>query len=459
VHFSFNWGDVLKTNQRAALASSMLGFAVVALDAQIANVALPAIQKNLGGDLTQLQWVVSGYTLMFSTLLLFGGTIADRLGSKAANRNGVILFVLASIACGLAPSMELLIFARFIQGIGAALVTPTSLSLIREAFDEPKARARAIGFWAVGGAVAAAAGPILGGLLAPIDWRFIFFVNLPVGIASLLVIRKVNVSPRKPAKFDIAGQITAVIGLGSFTFACIEGGKFGYTHPLILSLFVVAILVLTLFVKIQSKSSHPMLPLDLFKSRSISLALAVALVTMAAFYGLVFMQGLYFQEERGYSALITGLLFLPMAATTPFTNAYVAKISLRFGQHVPIVLGLSSMAIGLLSISMLPSEIPVWVIALCMILVGNGGAFTVPAIAALILEAAPVNLAGTASGVLNTFRQLGGSLGVAIFGSIANISAAFLSGLRTDYVVTATILLVAVLLTAKYLRKPVHNKN
>jgi DHA2 family methylenomycin A resistance protein-like MFS transporter len=355
--------------------------------------------------------------------------------------------------------MELLIVFRLIQGIGAALVTPTSLSLIREAFDEPKERARAIGFWAVGGAVAAAAGPILGGLLAPIDWRLIFFVNVPVGIASLLVIRKVSVSPRKPAKFDIPGQIAAVIGLGSLTFACIEGGKYGYTSPFILGMFFFAILVLGVFVRIQSKSSSPMLPLGLFKSRSISIALAVALVTMSAFYGLVFMQGLYFQEERGYSALVTGLLFLPMAATTPFTNAYVAKISLRFGQHVPIVLGLSSMAIGLISISLLPTEIPVWVIALCMILVGNGGAFTVPAIAALILEAAPLNLAGTASGVLNTFRQLGGSLGVAIFGSVANISSVFLVGLRNDYLVTAAILLVAVILSAKFLRKPVQNTN
>jgi len=217
VHFFFNRGVTLKTNQRMALVASMLSFAVVALDAQIANVALPSIQKNLGGDLSELQWVVSGYTLMFSTLLLFGGTIADLIGSRSANRNGVILFVLASIACGLAPSMTFLIAARFVQGIGAALVTPTALSLIREAFEEPKERARAIGFWAVGGAVAAAAGPILGGLLVPLDWRYIFFVNVPVGIVSLIIISRVPVSPRKPAKFwPLAGCLRWSVWSGAW---------------------------------------------------------------------------------------------------------------------------------------------------------------------------------------------------------------------------------------------------
>jgi DHA2 family methylenomycin A resistance protein-like MFS transporter len=446
----------LKTNQRAALISSMLSFAVVALDAQIANVALPAMKNSLGGDLSQLQWVVSGYTLMFSTLLLFGGTIADRIGSRAANRNGVILFVLASIACGLAPTMDALIIARFIQGIGAALVTPTALSLIREAFDEPKARAKAIGLWAVGGAVAAAAGPILGGLLVPIDWRLIFFVNVPIGIVSLVVISRVELSPRKPAKVDIPGQITAVIGLGSLTFACIEGANYGFASPLILGAFAMSLISIATFIRVQARSKHPMLPLDLFKSRSISIALGIALVTMSAFYGLVFMQGLYFQQERGYSALVTGLLFLPMAATTPFTNGYVARVAARFGQTTPIIAGLLSMTFGLVAIASLPSDVPIWVVSICMIFVGNGGAFTVPAIAALILEAAPAHLAGTASGVLNTFRQLGGSLGVAIFGAVANISAVFLAGLRTDYFVVAGVLALAALLAFAYMRPGVY---
>lgn len=430
----------------------MLSFAVVALDAQIANVALPTIQKSLGGDISALQWVVSGYTLMFSTLLLFGGTIADRIGSRAANRNGVILFVIASVACGLAPTMPTLIVARFVQGIGAALVTPTALSLIREAFDDARERARAIGMWAVGGAVAAAAGPILGGLLAPIDWRLIFFVNLPIGIISLIVISKVSVSPKKAANFDIPGQFAAVIGLGSLTFACIEGGRLGFGSPLILGAFALAVVAIVTFVKIQGASKHPMVPLALFRSRKIATALVIALINMAAFYGLVFMQGLYFQQERGLSALVTGLLFLPMAGTTPITNGYVAKVSEKYGQLTPIAIGLGSMAFGLMLIASLPIDVPVWVIAVCMIFVGNGGAFTVPAIAAIILQDAPVQLAGTASGVLNTFRQMGGSLGVAVFGAIASLSSIFISGLRMDYFVIAGILICCVIAAYLFMR-------
>lgn len=197
-----------------------------------------------------------------------------------------------------------------------------------------------------------------------------------------------------------------------------------------------------------------MVPLELFSSRRISTALAIALVTMSAFYGLVFMQGLYFQQERGLSPLITGLLYLPMAATTPFTNGYVAKVAERFGQVTPIVIGLCSMSFGLLLIANLPSDVPVWVVAICMIFVGNGGAFTVPAIAALILQDAPVELAGTASGVLNTFRQMGGSLGVAVFGAVANASAIFMVGLRTDYFVVAAMLLLLAFLASAWMKTP-----
>ncbi|MGH9057306.1 MAG: MFS transporter, partial [Acidimicrobiales bacterium] len=195
---------------RTVLAVAMLGFAAVALDAQVTNVALPAIHRDLGGGLAGLQWIVAGYTLMFSALLLLAGTISDRIGARSAYRVGMVLFVAASVACGLAPSLPFLVAARLIQGTGAALVTPTSLALIRQAYEDPAQRAKAVTYWALGGSAAAAAGPILGGALAQVDWRLIFFLNLPVGVAAVGILTRVGRSPRRPAPFDWAGQASAV---------------------------------------------------------------------------------------------------------------------------------------------------------------------------------------------------------------------------------------------------------
>lgn len=433
--------------QRAALAVAMLGFAVVTLDAQIVNVALPSIHNALGGGLSGLQWIVTAYTLMFSSLLLLGGTIADRIGSRSAYRNGMLLFVAASVACAFAPSLPLLVIARLFQGTGAALVTPTALSLIREAYDEPQSRARAIAYWGVGGSVAAAAGPILGGILTQIDWRLIFLINVPVGLTALLILRATTRSPRRHASFDWAGQISAIVGLGSLTYAFIEGGSKSFSSPAILAAFVLAIGALAAFVRIEARRREPMVPLPLFRSRRISISLSIAGITMLGFYGTVFLQSLYFQEQRGYSALATGLLFLPMTGLVAISSATVAPLMNWFSRRALIIAGQIGMATGLVTLALVPHGAPVWIASCLMILVGVGGVITVPPIAALILDAAPADLAGTASGVLNTVRQLGGSLGVAIFGAAVNASSHFITGLRISYVGTAVLLAATVMFT------------
>jgi MFS transporter, DHA2 family, methylenomycin A resistance protein len=439
--------DSDRGSRRAALAVAMLGFAVVALDAQITNVALPQIHRHLGGSLAGLQWVVTGYTLMFSALLLFGGTLADRAGSKNTYRGGMLLFVAASAACGLAPSLPLLIGSRLVQGVGAALVTPTCLSLIREAYEDASDRARAIAYWALGGSVAAAAGPLLGGVLVVANWRLIFFINLPVGLAALTILTRVSDSPRRPSQFDWAGQVSAVLALAALTYACIEGGSTGFTSPVVLAAFIVAAAAGVTFICTQSRGRHPMMPLTLFRSRPVAITLVVAFITMAGFYGLVFLQSLYFQEVRGHSALVTGLLFLPMTALVALTNPLVPRIARRFGRLTPIIAGQISMAGGLLALAAMPANAPVWLISVLMIFVGVGGAFTVPPIASLIFDNVPGPLAGTASGVLNTFRQMGGSLGVAVFGAIVDASAHFEAGLRLSFTGTAILLVAAVLAT------------
>jgi DHA2 family methylenomycin A resistance protein-like MFS transporter len=438
--------------RRAALAVAMLGFFVVALDAQIVNVALPSIRHHLGGGLSGLQWIVTGYTLMFSTLQLFSGTLSDRVGARRAYGIGMVLFVLASFACGLAPTLSVLIAGRVVQGIGAAMITPTSLALIREAYVDDVARGRAIAYWALGGSVAAAAGPVAGGLLTQVDWRLIFDVNLPVGALALLMLARVSRSEKRPARFDLTGQATAVLALGGLTFGIIEGGASGYSTPQVLAAFGVAIIAAVAFVVSQARGGNPMLPLSLFRSRSITTGLSTAFVTMAAFYGVVFLQSLYFQQERGKSALVTGLLFLPMTGMVALLNPLVARVMERIGLLQTTLTGIAIMFAGLVGVSLLASAAPVWDVALLMVPIGVGGSFTVPPLTALILNQVAADRAGTASGLLNTARQLGGSLGVAVFGAVVATQASFASGARLDLRATAVLLVLVGVLVLRLRR-------
>jgi MFS transporter, DHA2 family, methylenomycin A resistance protein len=431
---------------RASLATAMLGFFVVALDAQIVNVALPGIRNDLGGGLSGLQWIVTGYTLMFSALQLFSGTFSDRAGARRAYGLGMILFTAASLACGFSPSLLVLIAGRILQGIGAAMITPSSLALIREAYHDPAGRGRAIVYWGLGGSVAAAAGPVLGGILTQIDWRLIFFVNLPVGLAALMVLSRVAPSPRRPTPFDWLGQITAVLALAALTYGIIEGAVAGYGSPGILTLFAVCAASAAAFVLAQARGRHPMVPLDLFRSHSVSTALAIAVVTMAAFYGVVFLQSLYFQQQRGAAAMETGLLFLPMTGLVALLNPLAARLMVRFGNVAMIAAGQLLMALGLAGLWLLPTGAPVLLVALTMVPVGVGGSFTVPPIIALVMDNVPGEKAGTASGVINTARQLGGSLGVAIYGALL-AGHDFTTGLRLGFGTTAVVLLILIAAT------------
>src|SRR3954452_11818893 len=366
----------------------MLGFFVVALDAQIVNVALPAIGAHLGGGLSGLQWVVTGYTLTFSSLLLFAGTLSDRIGARRGYGLGMAVFVAASVVCGLAPSLPVLVGARVAQGVGAALISPTALAMIREAYADARERAKAVALWALGGSVAAAAGPILGGVLTELDWRIIFFINLPVGALALGLLTRVPASPRRPHPFDLVGQVTALAALVGFTYAVIEGGSDSYTDPDVIAAFVLALVGAVGFGISQARGRHPMVPLDLFRARPVAISLAAAVITMAGFYGVVFVQSLYFQQVRGASPLGTGLLFLPMTALVAILNPTAARIALQFGSGVPIIGGQFFMVLGLLGLALAPVDLPLWAVALLMVPVGVGGSFTVPTLTSLLLQGA-----------------------------------------------------------------------
>ncbi|HEU0087258.1 MAG TPA: MFS transporter [Pseudonocardiaceae bacterium] len=238
---------------RSALAAAVLGFFVVTLDAVVVNVALPSIRADLGGGVAGLQWVVDGYPLMFAALLLTAGLLTDRIGARRAFGAGLAVSVVASVTCGLAPTLSALVAARFVQGSAAAVMMPSSMALIRQAFPDPGARGRAVAVWAMGGAVASSSGPVLGGVLDLVDWRWIFFINLPVGAVALTLLARVSRSARRDTPFDWIGQVTAVAAVGGLVYGAIEAGADGLTAPRVLAGF--AVLAVTALASLRLRTS------------------------------------------------------------------------------------------------------------------------------------------------------------------------------------------------------------
>ena len=278
-------GRLDRPSPRWALAAAVLGFFVITLDAVVVNVALPAIREELGGGITGLQWIVDGYTLMFAALLLSAGALSDRVGAGRAFGAGLVGFVVASVACGLAPSLAALVAARFVQGAAAAVMMPSSMALIGQAYPDPVRGARAVAVWAVGGSVASCSGPVLGGLLTLVSWRWIFLINVPVGAVALVLLAQTQRSPQRLVPFDGVGQITAVLAIGGLTYGAIEAGAAGIAAPRVVAAFVVAVVALAAFFGAQARGAHPMVPLDLFRSRTVTVAVVVGFAFVVGYSG------------------------------------------------------------------------------------------------------------------------------------------------------------------------------
>ena len=316
-----------------SLAAALLGFFVVTLDAVIVNVALPVIRRDLAGGMSGLQWVADGYTLMFAALLLSAGSLSDRAGARRAFGAGMVVFVLASAACGLAPSLPVLVAARFVQGSAAAVMMPASMALVSHAYPDPGRRTRAVALWSMGGVAASTSGPVLGGLLSLVSWRLIFFVNVPAGAAALVLLARAARSPHHKVPFDWAGQAAAVAAMGGLTYGAIEAGADGITALRVLEAFAVAVTALAVFGVLQARGRHPMLPLSLFRSRTVSVAVVTGFAFMAGYYGLPFVMSLYLQQLRGLSALGTGVAFVPMMLTGAVLTPFTARLAGRFSAH------------------------------------------------------------------------------------------------------------------------------
>ncbi|MEV0504209.1 MFS transporter [Streptomyces spectabilis] len=433
---------------RAALVAAVLGFFVITIDVSGVNVALPAMRDDLGGSSSGLPWVVDSYTLMFAALMLSAGALSDAVGARRAYGWGLGVFTLASLGCGAAPTLGVLIAARVVQGSAAAVMVPASLALIRQAFPDPVERARGIALWTVGGAVAVAAGPVLGGLLTTEwSWRAVFCLNVPTGIVGFLALMRAARSPRRSVAFDLPGQVTAVLALASLTFAVIEGGHDGFTRA-VLTAVVVAVGCALGFVAVEARRRHPMLPLELFRLRGVTVPVISGFALNAAFYGGVFVLSLFFQEQRGQSALSAGLMFVPMALITAHVNYLSPRAVTRFGRRTVVVAGLLTVALGCGALLPVGSGTPGWVTALLMIPLGVGGSLAMPALTSLMLDSVAGERAGTAAALLNTGRQTGGAVSTAAFGAL--LPGDFTAGMR-EGLLSAACLLVAVALGARAL--------
>nr|WP_323746217.1 MFS transporter [Catenulispora pinisilvae] len=433
---------------RLTLFAALLGFVMIAVDASAVNVALPAVGRGLGGSTAGLQWIVDAYTLMFAALLLSAGAFSDRLGASRLYAGGAVAFTLSSVACGLAPSLGFLIGARLVQGSAAALMLPSSLALVRQAFPDAAVRARAIAQWTMAGAAATAVGPVLGGALtSSVSWRSIFFLNLPVGLAVLAAMRRTARSARRPAPLDVPGQLAAVLGLGALTYGVISGGADGFGQPRAWASILLAVVSLTLFGVVEHRAEEPMLPLGLLRDRVVAVCLAIGFVVNAAYYGLIFVFGLFAQDILGRSAVGAGLVFMPTAVLCTITNLLSARAAARWGARTPVLLGQLACAAGLLILLLVNGHTSALTLALLLLPLAGGLGFAVPSLTAMMLGGIAPERAGLAGGVLNSFRQTGGALAVAGFGALVAQHGGFVNGLHISLLIAVVLLAVTTLAT------------
>jgi EmrB/QacA subfamily drug resistance transporter len=421
----------------AALSAAVLANFVVILDAVIVNVALPSIRDDFAGGITGLQWVADGYTLMFAALLLCAGAITDRIGARRAFNVGAAAFVAASAVCALAPGLAWLIGARFVQGSAAAVMMPASMALLSQAFPDPTKRGRAVALWAVGGAIAASSGPVLGGVLTLLSWRWIFLVNIPVGLAAIVLTAPIATSTTRRVRIDWAGLVAGIVAMGALTYGAIEAGAAGLTDPRVILASGVAVASGLMFWAVERRIDSPMVPLDLLRTRNVLVASAVGFAFMAGYYGLPFVMSLYLQQGRGLSSLQTGLLFLPMMFAGAVLTPFSARLAERVGPRKLVGIGMLFIAAGLAVLAAAAPNVDDRVIAALMVVVGVGGPLVMPPVTAVVLNTVATKQAGTASGVFNTSRQLGGALAVAVFGAFLGNASSIASGVTTSLLIAA----------------------
>jgi DHA2 family methylenomycin A resistance protein-like MFS transporter len=499
------------------LIATSFAFVVVQLDVTIVNVALPQIGARLQAGVTGLQWVVDAYTLCFAALLISAGVIGDRFGSRRVYLTGFFIFTVASIVCGFAPTIGILIAARAMQGAGAALLVPTSLAILTHSSEaNPALRARMVALWTAAGGVSIAAGPVIGGfLLAAFGWRSIFLVNIFLcGLGIFLVLKFVEpdserhvsrtadshapdslsnaprasaslpaqspipnaptiavqtaqiqaaqaptsnvLTSNAPRQLDLPGQILAVLALTGLVGALIECGHLGLAHPVVISGFLLGALASALFIHVERRAASPMLPLQFFSLPGFSPAVVFGIIVNLTYYGVIFVLSLYLQQALGYSALRTGFAFLPLTATFIVSNIITGWLTARAGSRLPMILGALIAMAGYASLLRLNETTSLLSMMASFVLIPGGMGLAVPAMTTSILSSVPRERSGTASAVLNTARQTGGAIGVAVFGALLGQSRQqIIPGLHTSALISTGLLFTAAVLAWLGMKKKV----
>ena len=406
--------------QRFTLAATGLGLFMIFLDALIVNVALPSIQSDFHVGESGLQWVVTAYSLGMAVAIMSAATLADLHGRKRLYLAGIALFTASSIACGLARSLDLLNASRAVQGVAAATVNVTSLALVSAAFGDPKLKAWAIGIWTAIASTAMAIGPTLGGLIVQRSgWRVIFLVNVPVGIAVLLLTAKFVDESRdtRPRRLDLPGQLLFVVTVGAFAYAVIEGPRSGWRSTEIVTLFAVSIAALVAFILVERSSPDPMMDLTLFRDRTYSLAILTIFTVLFAVYGMLLVITQYLQNVRGFSPTAAGLLLLPYSATCTLVSIRAGKLTGVLGSRRLILAGLVSQIVGF-STLIAGMGHNTTIVVVGMVFSSLGSALCLTPITSLAMTAVPPERAGMASGIMSAQRALGSTVGFAVLGSV-----------------------------------------
>ena len=450
---------------RWALAATVLGSGIAALDATVVGIALPAIGRDFHATVASMQWVINGYTLPLAGLLLLGGALGDVHGRRKVFVIGTVWFALASLACGLAPNADFLIAARALQGVGAALLTPGSLAILQASFA-PDDRSKAIGAWSGLGGVATAIGPFLGGwLIGAVSWRLVFFINLPVAVAVVVIAaRHVPESrapgPRQP--LDAAGAATISLALAGLTYGLIAASADGWASPTVLTSLLAGAALLAAFCVVELRSSHPMLPLTIFRTRQFSAANAVTFVVYGALGGALFLVPVVLQVVSGYSALAAGTAMLPLTAIMLALSARSAALSARIGPRLQMTVGPIVIGLGMVLFTRVNGDGNYLTQVLpAVIVLGLGLACNVAPLTATALSAAPAEHSGIASAVNNDVARAASLIAVAVLPALAGISgdvfqnpAGLTSGFHTAVLIAGGAAAAGGLLAAATIRNP-----
>lgn len=406
--------------QRITLLATGLGLFMIFLDALIVNVGLPAIQADFRVGEEGLQWVVAAYSLGMAVFIMTAATLADLHGRRLWYVVGITVFTLASVACGIAPSLPVLNLARGVQGLAAATANVTSLALVSAAFPDPKQKARAIGIWTAIASVGTAVGPTLGGFLVEhLGWRSIFLVNVPVGVlVVLLTLRYVGESrDERPRELDLPGQALFMVSVGALAYAVIEGPKSGWTSPAILGLFAVAAVGCAVFVIFEQRKPDPMMDVTLFRDPAYALAIGTICAVFFTIYGMLLLTTQFLQNVRGYTPEQTGLMILPFSASVTIVSPLVGRVVGKFGARLPILVGLVVLLLGLVTLIVAGHGNALAVLA-GLFLCGFGGALCLTPITTIAMTSVPPQRAGMASGIMSAQRAIGSTVGFAVLGSV-----------------------------------------